>query len=99
MAEEEKKYIDEKVWKDYKKGDSVSGILVDILYNVGEYGNRIYKIQSDDVFLVVWGSSDLDKKMDKLEVGIGMKVKVIFNGLVHTENGFDMKDFTVVVLD
>ena len=98
MGEEEKKYIKERVWE-YEPGDSVRGIIVDLLYDVGEYANRVYKIQTEDEFLSVWGSSDLDKKMDKLKVSIGTKVKITFNGLVHTENGFNMKDFTVVVLE
>ena len=95
----DKDYVNEVVWKDYKAGDSVKGILVDILENMGKYGNRLYKIRSDDAFVAVWGSKDLDKKMDKLEVGIGMKISVTFNGLIHTDNGYDMKDFTVIVLD
>ena len=44
MSEEknnDKNYVNEVVWKDYKAGDKVEGIVVDILENMGEYGNRI----------------------------------------------------------
>ncbi|MBR0471506.1 MAG: hypothetical protein IJI98_02260 [Methanosphaera sp.] len=102
MSEEknnDKNYVNEVVWKDYKAGDSVTGIVVDILENMGEYGNRIYKIRTDDAFVAVWGSKDLDKKMDKLKVSAGMNIEITFNGLIRTDNGFDMKDFTVIVLD
>jgi len=94
-----KDYVKEFVWKDYKAGDSVKGILVDILENMGEYGNRLYKIRSDDAFVAVWGSKDLDNKMDKLKVSVGMNLQVTFNGLIRTDNGYDMKDFTVIVID
>ena len=66
---------------------------------MGEYGNRIYKIRTDNAFVAVWGSKDLDKKMDKLKVSDGMNIEITFNGLIRTDNGFDMKDFTVIVLD
>ena len=94
-----KDYVKERVWKDYSAGDCVEGIVVDVLENMGTYGNRLYKIRTSDAFVAVWGSSDLDKKMDKLDVGPGMKVSITFNGLIHTDNGYDMKDFTVIVLD
>lgn len=51
----DKDYVNEVVWKDYKTGDSVKGILVDILENMGKYGNRLYKIRSDDAFVAIWG--------------------------------------------
>ena len=102
MSEEknnDKNYVNEVVWKDYKAGDKVEGIVVDILENMGEYGNRIYKIRTDNAFVAVWGSKDLDKKMDKLKVSAGMNIEITINGLIRTDNGFDMKDFTVIVLD
>jgi hypothetical protein len=37
--------------------------------------------------------------MQKQKVSIGMRIEIIFNGLLRTSNGFDMKDFTVVVID
>ena len=95
----DKDYVNEVVWKHYKAGDSVAGIVVDILENMGEYGNRIYKIRTDDAFVAVWGSKDLDQKMDKLKVSAGMNIEITFNGLVRTDNGYDMKDFTVIVID
>ena len=102
MSEEnvnDNEYVKEEVWKDYQAGESVEGILVDILENMGEYGNTIYKIRTRDAFMAVWGSKDLDEKMQKQKVGIGMRIEIIFNGFLRTSNGFDMKDFTVVVID
>lgn len=95
----DKDYVNEEVWKDYKAGDSITGILVDILENMGEYGNTIYKIRTEDSFMAVWGSKDLDEKMRKQKVSVGMKIGITFNGLLRTSNGFDMKDFTVIVID
>jgi len=102
MSEEkvnDNEYVKEEVWKDYQAGESVEGILVDILENMGEYGNTIYKIRTRDAFIAVWGSKDLDDKMQKQKVSIGMRIEIIFNGFLRTSNGFDMKDFTVVVID
>ena len=102
MSEEkanDNEYVKEEVWKDYQAGESIEGILVDILENMGEYGNTIYKIRTRDAFMAVWGSKDLDEKMQKQKVGIGMRIEIIYNGLLRTSNGFDMKDFTVVVID
>ena len=99
MSDDNKDYVNEVVWKDYSAGDSIEGIIVDILENMGQYGNRLYKIRSDDKFIAVWGSNDLDKKMDKLDVSVGMNIRVTFNGLIRTDNGYDMKDFTVIILD
>ncbi|RAP49647.1 MAG: hypothetical protein BZ138_07465 [Methanosphaera sp. rholeuAM270] len=92
-------YVKEEVWKDYTPGDSITGILVDILYDMGEYGNRLYKIRANDKVVALWGSKDLDEKVDKQDISIGMRIEVTFNGLIRTSNNFDMKDFTVVVLD
>lgn len=97
--DESNEYVKEYVWDNYTAGDSLEGILVDSLCNVGEFGSNLYKIRTDDAFYAVWGSSDLDKKMNKQKVGIGMKIRITFNGLIRTSNGFDMKDFTVEVLD
>ena len=99
MTDNDKAYVNESVWEDYGAGDSIEGILVDILYNVGEYNNTLYKIRTSDAFVAVWGSKDLDDKIGKQNVSVGMKIRVIFNGLKRTSNGFDMKDFTIVVLD
>ena len=63
MSDDNKNYVNGVVWKDYTAGDSVEGILVDILENMGKFGNRLYKIRTDDAFVAVWGSNDLDKKM------------------------------------
>ena len=93
-------YVKEHVWKDYETGESITGVLTDIMEDMGEYSNRLYKIKGDDdEFIAVWGSVDLDEKIDKQEIGIGMKIRVTYNGLIHTSNGFDMKDFTVEILD
>lgn len=99
MTEENKDYVNEEVWKDYKAGDSIEGIVVDILEDMGEYSNTIYKIRTTDAFMAVWGSKDLDEKMKKQEVCVGMKIRITFNGLLRTSNGYDMKDFTIIVID
>ena len=97
---DDKEYVKEEVWKDYHAGDSIEGIIVDILHNVGQYNSTLYKFHSDDdKFIAVWGSTDINKKMQKLEVSIGMRVKITYNGLIRTENARDMKDFTVEIND
>lgn len=97
MSDEE--YVNEITWNDYKAGDSLTGILVDSLSNMGRYGNNLYKLQNDDGFYRVWGNFKLDELMKKNKVSIGMTIRITYNGLVRTGNGHDMKDFTVLVLD
>ena len=92
-------YVDELVWEDYSKGDSLEGILVDVLEDMGEYNNRLYKIQNDEALYAVWSNYKLREQFKKLKVSIGMRIRIVYNGLVKTGNGFDMKDFSVIVLD
>lgn len=92
-------YVKECLWEDYKPGDKLTGIMVDILSNVGRYGNTVYKIQNDDGIFSVWGSQKLDEQMEKINVEIGMNLIITYNGLIHTANGYDMKDFTVINTD
>ncbi len=61
--------------------------------------NTLYKIRTHDEFVVVWVSKDLDNKISRQNVGIGMKLLITFNGLMCTDNGFDMEDFSVEILD
>lgn len=92
-------YVRELVWNDYKAGDTLEGILVDILSGMGKFGSTLYKVQNDDGFYAVWGSSKLDEQMNKVGVQIGMHIRISYNGLIRTTNGFDMKDFSVIVID
>ena len=96
---EDKQYIKEEIWKDYNPGDKIEGILVDILEDIGEYNNTLYKIRTIDAFIAVWGSKDLDEKIEKQKINIGMNLRITFNGFLKTSNGYDMKDFTVEIID
>ena len=60
VNDDDKKYVNEVVWKDYSKDDSLEEILVDVVDDMGEYHNTLYKIRTHDEFVVAWISKDLD---------------------------------------
>ena len=60
VDDDDKKYVNEVVWRDYSKDDSLEEILVDVVDDMGEYHNTLYKIRTHDEFVVVWVSKDLD---------------------------------------
>ena len=63
VNDDDKKYVNEVVWRDYSKDDSLEEILVDVVDDMGEYHNSLYKIRTHDEFVVAWVSKDLDNFM------------------------------------
>ena len=59
MDDNSNEYVKEKVWKDYSKDEYIEGILVDVLNDMGEYKNTLYKIRGDNTFIAVWGSTSM----------------------------------------
>ena len=95
----EAEYVKEYTWTDYKLGDYLEGILIDILHNMGEHKNNLYKLQTVEGIYAVWGSYKLDEQMQKQKVQIGMNIRITYNGLIRTGSGFDMKEFTIIIID
>ena len=60
VNDDDKKYVNEVVWKDYSKDDNLEEILVDVVDDMGEYHNTLYKIRTHDEFVVAWVSKDLE---------------------------------------
>ena len=102
MTEENRndaEYVKEYTWENYKAGDYIEGILVDVLHNMGKHDNKLYKLQTAEGMYAVWGSYKLDEQMSKQKVQIGMNIKITYNGLIRTNSGFDMKEFTIIIID
>lgn len=87
-----------------EKGDSkihnfevnkeVTGILFNIKENVGPNNSKLYELEIGDELVGVWGSSILDQKMAKVQVG--NEVKIVYNGKkISEKTKRQYKDFSV----
>lgn len=68
-----------------KEGDSLVGVLSEVQEDVGENNSMLYKLEKKDGSLVaVWGSTVLDGKMSKIE--IGQEIKIVYKGKIEVQN-------------
>ena len=78
-------------WLDLAAGDSVVGELREIRENCGEYGSRVYKIQTGigEPVKLVWGKASIDRQVDAAELGPGSLVGIQNTGEEYeTDNGY-----------
>jgi hypothetical protein len=79
---------------DFEVQKEITGILFNIKEDVGPNNSKVYEIEIGDEIFGVWGTSILDQKMAKVEVGD--EVRIIFNGKkVSEKTKRQYKDFTV----
>ncbi len=80
-----------------KEGDALEGKLVDVRSGVGENNSTMYDLQGTHELWSVWGSTVLDGKMKR--VNIGESVRIVFLGEKQSEKrkGRTYKDFQVFV--
>jgi hypothetical protein len=72
----------------------ITGILFNIKENVGPNNSRIYEIEVGNDIIGVWGTSILDQKMTRVEVG--NEVRITYNGKkISDKTKRQYKDFTV----
>lgn len=57
--------------------DSIEGILIDKLSNVGRYKSNLYKIQDDDTIYCIWGRFHLDILMKTTLIGDKIFLKYV----------------------
>ncbi len=60
--------VDDIFWNP-KEGESIEGILIDKLSDVGEYKSMLYKVKVDDKIYCIWGKVQLDSIMNSTSVG------------------------------
>ena len=79
---------------DFEIQKEITGILFNKKENVGANNSMVYEIEIGDEIFGVWGTSILDQKMSKVEVGD--EVKITYNGKkVSEKTKRTYKDFTV----
>lgn len=83
---------DEEVeWVDLREeGEAVEGTILEIQDDAGEYGSRVYKLDSPehDCPVLFWGKTDLDQKVRRAGLDLGDELGVRNSGETReTENG------------
>ncbi len=69
------------VWK-LEEGDEIEGVYKEKQEGIGENNSNIYKIETEDGDVGIWGSTVLDTRFSGVEKG--EKVKVIYKGEVKS---------------
>ena len=84
---------------DWEKEKEIEGVLLQVKEDVGENHSRLYIIEVEGEKVSVWGTTVIDAKM--LEVKVGAKVKITFNGLKDSpkRKGKQYRDFIVMFDD
>lgn len=83
---------DEEVeWIDLREeGEMVEGTILEIQDDAGEYGSRVYKLESPDhdCPVLFWGKTDIDQKVGRAGLDLGDELGVRNSGETReTENG------------
>lgn len=72
-------------WIPQKKDDEISGKLIKVIDEVGDYKSKGYVIETDEEIRTAYGSTVLDRKMQDSEVHEGDFVKIVFLGEVKSQ--------------
>lgn len=79
---------------DWETTKSVSGKLVDIQTEVGANNSNIYTLEQEDGSQIsFWGSTVLDGRFKKVDLGTICKVE--YTGMVESKNGRSYKNYEV----
>ena len=89
--------IFEDTWMPKEEGDSIEGVLVEIKENVGVNKSKLYKVQTDDGLISVWGSTILDSRLE--QVPVGAKIKIVYQGLGKAKAGRNAPKLFKVYID
>lgn len=76
--------------------ESIHGIIVDKLDNIGRYNSKLYKIQNENKIYNVWGSMQLDEIMKTTT--IGDKITLTYTGKIKTSR-YNMKKYKLDITD
>lgn len=82
---------EEAEWLDLDDGESVVGELREIRENCGEYGSRVYKIQTGigEPVKLLWGKASIDRQVDAADLGPGSVLGILNTGEKYeTDNGY-----------
>lgn len=78
MEKEKYEEIESVIFKFEKIGDELKGKY--IASEIGKnYGNKVYKIETDDGVMAVFGTVVLESKMDN--INLGDSIKIVFDSV------------------
>ena len=79
---------------DWETNAVVSGKLAEIKHDIGPNNSTIYTLEgAEGVKVSFWGNSVLDSRLEKVELGV--EVKVEYKGKVESKNGRSYRNFDV----
>ena len=81
MAYEE---LTTKFWEPAVEDESVEGILISVVKDVGEHKSKIYNFENTKTNFSVWGSAILDQRMALAKPGD--KLRITYKGLTEQKN-------------
>lgn len=76
--------------------ESIHGIIIDKLNNIGRYNSKLYKIQDENKIYNIWGSIQLDEIMKT--TAIGDKITLTYKGKIKTSR-YTMKKYKLDITD
>lgn len=82
------------IWLPQQKQDEISGKLLTMLEQVGDYGSKGYVLETSEEIRTAIGSTVLDRKIKDSGIIIGDFIKIVFLGK-HEGEKADYKDFDV----
>jgi len=83
---EEFEKVEDSIFRFEVEGDAISGKLISIEDSMS-YDNKVYKLQTDDGLMTVFGTTVLDRIMKSIEVGTD--IKIVYKGLQESkEKGY-----------
>jgi hypothetical protein len=82
-------------WKPEEVGETLEGILTNIVPNRGRYKNRnMYLIEKDGEIIGIMGTTILDRILPEL---VGKRIKIEYSGVGISKNQVEYKLFDVYV--
>lgn len=78
-----------------KADETIEGVVVAKMDDIGKYSSKLYKIETDDMIYIVWGSYHMDSLFELVSCGDLISLKYV--GLEKTKN-HKMKKYELEIL-
>lgn len=85
----------EEIFWNPKEDETIEGVIVSKLDNIGKYSSNLYKIETNDIIYNVWGSYQMDSLFELVSIGDLISLKYV--GIQKTKN-HQMKMYELEIL-